>query len=1336
MAQEYEQFYRTWCLSGRSVSGAHGWNIRAKSDGLALQEAEGLADLANYWSTTSVNPSKPPGRRLALFRLPDGAVVAHGILTRGLVGGRAGVSFEHVVTGLPRKVSALEVIKLWRSPVWCLEDGDFGSKLRTFGWGSDAYGPDFVGGHGRAEGGELEDRDWEIAVGFIGQTGMQGWALDVLRACLAVANGTVEKFHLAGRDDTIARLLFIAFFCLPERLRREVTFSTHENPKSSKGVQVVGVTTFEGEESDFAAYCYGGNYRALNTFNETKSEDPTASCFAESAVRWLSEGYYGWLTDVRRCFDALDPADNPTVSDLDLLAAWAPTAGDALVEAKMLLKLCGSPAIGHSKVRDRQGLSVLVKYARESDELREGVASQLAGWLPKHSVASQEFIAELAQIAFGWLQEGQTFERLEWYADFAGQVGQDLKGRYWKELLLLCQARLGSGVSAEAPLPALETRLSLLGEWRQRRLLPEVRHEDSGGYVVSCWLQVGPDELVAVLRSALQDDLRRKAVELLLRSKNQEDVPGVIKIARDNSEFSTHLVKQLTAISAERNQTLEGLSEALVSVACEDLRLGKRAGDIDRLAMFAAQIVPALDNKFWETLLTACQQAADRAGSMRALVPSLEMRVWLLQAWEGLATPGDHTRLDKVSELWLQGLSTQDLVQVLKSSLSYGLKEEGVRLWLTSGAIAEGQATDDIFDLICRDGEMIQRLFLGLPTWRVWDGGRLWMVQDACWSRLLDHQDKQMRLVDSLDDVVVERLGCWNERVPNLMPPQMRARFSLGQYLKAPSYDCQLVKPLLESKFWSQQEDKGEAVNGALLDRVLERATVDDYRHFLKLFGEGLWAESALELIRNSHHRITSAQPSLACQDPALKDVISSLELVRSECEDTESARALANAPPPLPLRGSEHAIQSVCQIARLYFPSSSLIKTPTGQSLIDWLVENSGYLDDSGRMWAEHLQVLYSAWAEIRKAIKPAPERIGKLIQDLALAYRSLNRTTDTDVYEWVNTMLLSWVRDQPEKVPSILSHFIERVYCVDQNLFMQCFIKRFCDGLVVLAKREDNARLWLELIRFFFDPKNQPKAERFYREQSVELIDWGRALLRELPPKSRKQIVREAERVGGNCLIIVRRAMGIPLLMSRSRGGGKSRRIRWGFYCLAILIGLAWLGWHQREPRYAKKPLSMWLKEIEQSKGEQQTTRSNDARTAVQTLGEKALPSLVSMAQAKDSVTRRTVRGWLGRLPLVQLPPTTSAEYHEMAKNGFAILGSEASPAAPELVKSLSDEDGEVKSCADFCLRKIWPDATDTESLLRRLAEGKDSKLKKAAIKALDKIERDKTAEKRSEQ
>lgn len=1108
MGEEYEQFYRTWCYSGQSVSGADGWKIRAKSDGLALQEAEGMADLANYWSPTVSNPTRPAGRRLALFRgVGTGSVLVHGVLRPGLVGGRAGVSFEHAVVGLPRDLDALEAIKFWGSTAWCLDDGDFGSKLGKFVWNGDAYGPEFGGSHGNGENGQLGDADGAVALGFLGQSDVIPWASYVLRACLASASGVVEKFYLAGRDDTVAKLLFVAFYCLPERLRREATFSTHENPKSTKGVRVVGVTTFEGEESDFASYSYGGKYCALNTFTESRSENLVASSFAESAVQWILCGQYGLLSEVRRGFDALDPADNPTVGDLDLLAACLPAVGDGAVEPDMLVKLCGSVSIGRARIRDREGLAVLIRQARQSDELRDGVASQFGAWVPRHGEASREFPAGLAQVAFRGLCDGRSFEDVAWLADFARRVSGDLEIKFWEELLVLCRGWVARGPSAEGPLPEVSTRLSLLGIWHQWHRLPEERAGDAFADVVGSWLQVPPQDLGVVLNSGLKEELKREAVSFWAASPSAEACRGVIELARGDGRFRAQVVGQLAGLLKERRDALTRFPSTLAAVALGVLRGGGGFEDVAKLGSFAGEAGAELERIFWVELLVACRGTMKQGSGGQPLLPALGARLSLLDVWARLGREKERNGLSALAEFWLS-VAPGELARVLGSTLPAGLKGDAVRLCLVGSAALDAQTCESVFGLICKDAELTKIVFLGMPTWQAHGTGAISRVSANCLSMLLSASVERMRLVDMLGDSLVNTVGWWSARAPKgVVPALMQALLCFGQYVRSPgsfSQTSQFATELLQPEIWTRERDsREEAVNGAL-DGVLSRGDLNDFERALGWFGERRWASSGSELVRLANKRVEAK--SVRCRDGALEGVLSVLDRVLREWEEARQGRQATARSDDFSPRGMEgRAIGAMGRIAMRYLPGSSLLKSASGHQIIEVLDAECQVLEPIQRGWVQKLHSLLE--------VLNAPEFRSEDIETLAKSYVALNKDGDAEMRGVVNARLLELVSKKPKALSLALVAFVNNVYAKDENLFLRGFMPGLVEELIRLEQKSESGAVAEVFISFCLEGCFLEQGGNFADRRSFEMSEWLGRFKRGLTTKSIARVNRIAQ-------------------------------------------------------------------------------------------------------------------------------------------------------------------------------------------------------------------------------
>ena len=519
MRGAFEQFYRTWCYAGHSVSGADGWKIRAKSAGLPLPEAEGMADLANYWVPTRLSPATPPGTRLALFR-PSAtqAVLVHGVLRPGLVGGRAGVSFEHVIARLPPTFSAFEAVRLWHSPGWRLDDGDFGPALSPFVWDEQACGPEFRAGAVAPTGWEAAPADPAaeadaLAASLVEHYPGLPWAY-ALQACIALGQRTVEKVFIAGPDDEIIRLLYVTFYCLPASFREQLTFSTHENPKGTKGVKIVGVTTFEGEEPDLPGFCYEGQYRALNLFTGNRSDGLELGPFAASAIDWLRCGQGAYVRQIRERFEDLNPSDNAGLRELDLLSQEQSRGEDLVSQPEALLEVCASPPIARARISRPTELARILACAAASEDFQARLTREWSGWLPADPIASEQLVAALAGTAHGELERQAPFERVQRASQFGRMVDPGLGERIEERLLQLCQA-----AAREASVPPIDLRLRLLESWLALPSGPEFLPE----HAPARWLEASPVELSRFLTSQLPFRFKRQALETGLQASGRID---------------------------------------------------------------------------------------------------------------------------------------------------------------------------------------------------------------------------------------------------------------------------------------------------------------------------------------------------------------------------------------------------------------------------------------------------------------------------------------------------------------------------------------------------------------------------------------------------------------------------------------------------------------------------------------------------------------------------------------------------------------------------------------------------------------------------------------------
>ena len=503
-----EQFYRTWCYAGRSVSGADGWKIRAKSAGLPLPEAEGMADLANYWVPTRSKAGAPPGTRLALFRpSPAQAVLVHGVLRPGLVGGRAGVSFEHVLARLPPAFSAFEAIRFWHSAAWQVDDGDFGPVLGPFVWQEQTLGREFQSGPHEAGTASSEDVSpgWDDALAgrLLEQYPGLPWS-HALQACLGLCQRQIEKLFVAGPDEAVARLLYVVFYCLPEAFRKQLTFSTHENPRGTKGVKIVGVTTFEGEDDDLPAFCYEGQYRALNLFTGIRSDELELGPFAAQAIDWLRCGQYAYVRRTRAEFDRLNAADAPGVLELDLLSQEQSRGLDATAIVESLPALCASRAIARARIARPEALAAILAAADANEEFQAKLAAAWSSWVAGDAAASEQLIIALVAISRAEMERSAPWETVQRQGQFAQRIAAEVADHYHEKLFAACQE--------VAEPPPLSTRLRLLETWLALPALSGMEPDQAPAN----WIPARPSELGPMLESTLPLPFKQRAIATCL----------------------------------------------------------------------------------------------------------------------------------------------------------------------------------------------------------------------------------------------------------------------------------------------------------------------------------------------------------------------------------------------------------------------------------------------------------------------------------------------------------------------------------------------------------------------------------------------------------------------------------------------------------------------------------------------------------------------------------------------------------------------------------------------------------------------------------------------------
>ena len=166
-----------------------------------------------------------------------------------------------------------------------------------------------------------------------------------------------------------------------------------------------------------------------------------------------------------------------------------------------------------------------------------------------------------------------------------------------------------------------------------------------------------------------------------------------------------------------------------------------------------------------------------------------------------------------------------------------------------------------------------------------------------------------------------------------------------------------------------------------------------------------------------------------------------------------------------------------------------------------------------------------------------------------------------------------------------------------------------------------------------------------------------------------------------------------------ARAAGGENIRRpiMNWRprkSTAAVAVIGMAvaaWLGWviyqDNAEPVYEGRGLSEWLTAFEPNYEYWGTTfvprnprrvqvSERDARRAIRVMGTNCLPKLLEMLRADDPPARIRFLELLHRQHYFQPHITMANDLHAEAERAFSVLGEQAQPAVPELIRLFNED------------------------------------------------------------
>ena len=265
-----KQFYYTSCLKETSVNGNAGFQIRAVTDTSDISLVEKILKYSGYQIPTDIpidlsSGTKPP-IKMTYLKLDSGDYcLIHTcyvgktpeIYISGI--GRWGNYFTHGILQLDQSISAKNAIASWGSPFWKTKDPDPLNPL-ILQEILDIPQNDFLN-YSLFELDEENEYKEKLldSIEFI------------VNAYLSLKDD--QKIFVAADSDVFAHLFHALCGCLPEKMLKDLTFSTYEYSPQSSSAKIICTFMLSDKSFDPISFSYENErYIGINLFNNKKSK--------------------------------------------------------------------------------------------------------------------------------------------------------------------------------------------------------------------------------------------------------------------------------------------------------------------------------------------------------------------------------------------------------------------------------------------------------------------------------------------------------------------------------------------------------------------------------------------------------------------------------------------------------------------------------------------------------------------------------------------------------------------------------------------------------------------------------------------------------------------------------------------------------------------------------------------------------------------------------------------------------------------------------------------------------------------------------------------------------
>ena len=158
-----------------------------------------------------------------------------------------------------------------------------------------------------------------------------------------------------------------------------------------------------------------------------------------------------------------------------------------------------------------------------------------------------------------------------------------------------------------------------------------------------------------------------------------------------------------------------------------------------------------------------------------------------------------------------------------------------------------------------------------------------------------------------------------------------------------------------------------------------------------------------------------------------------------------------------------------------------------------------------------------------------------------------------------------------------------------------------------------------------------------------------------------------------------------------------------------LVVVLGLlAFVYFHEREPRYQGRSLSEWIGSV----GSTQITDPDQqaASHALKQMAPEAIPFLLKWVEDENSPQMQKLIDWSEEHTSFHLMLNDARLDNEKAHRGFGLLGKEAKPAWPTFIQWTYSTNSGRRGLGFWCLAQASPDKDTLLPVLKRLIHDPD--------------------------